>query len=101
MRTLAEERCSDPTNPNKDQKDGIARPALTTVVRIRAREVVWGNDKIVLLANLARSPFPPPMCQAPRASSVSPEELAWHRNALSMHAVEPRSVKVHPSLYSS
>ena len=27
VRTLAEERCSDPMNPKKDRKDGIAGPA--------------------------------------------------------------------------
>ena len=100
MRTLAEERCSDPTNPKKDQKDGIAGPALTMVVRIRAREVVWGSAKIVILANCEATPVRrfPPMCQChvPGATrvlgssdlGVAPEEHGTLRKIhLSVHAV--------------
>ena len=43
------ERCAaTPPIPKKDQKGGIAGPAPSTVVRIRAREVVCGNAKIVI-----------------------------------------------------
>ena len=97
MRTLAEERCSDPTNPKKDQKDGIAGPALTMVVRIRAREVVWGSAKIVIseLRSHARSSFPPhvPVPGATRVLGssdlgVAPEERGTLRKIhLSVHAV--------------
>ena len=68
-----------PPNPKTSQKDGIAGPALATVVRIRAREVVWGYAMLRLLlrnspvrlsptrshtlerAARARGPRPPPL----------------------------------------